>query len=164
VKITDLQGFLHYGCVIFVCFFPLSTLVFDTQMTRKMTRSTQGFSGGFLTGKKPQKAVENGLLAEPSNRLLFHPESKHFLKGYPGPENLADSLPATMSATWPSAEVRYVFLRKSEKKFSAFPFRFLAVFTGGRKMDFYPPIRPEKCLAVAPDLTRTYSTLKICAL
>jgi hypothetical protein len=108
-----------------------------------MTRSKQAFSGGLLTGKKPPKAGEFGLPAKPSKGPLFHPEIIRFLKGYPGPENLAESLPDTMSARWIFAEIRHLFFRKSQKNFPVFSFRILPVFTAGGKGLFTRGFRPE---------------------
>jgi len=132
-------------------------------MTRSMTRSKQAFSGGFWTGKKSPKAGEFGLPFKRSKEPLFHPEIARFLKGYPGRKNLAESLPATMSAKRIFAEIRHLFSRKKQKNFPVFSFRFLTVFTSRRQRTFYAPIPSGKCMAVAPNLTRTYATLKTCA-
>jgi len=67
-----------------------------------------------LTGKKPPKSGRNWPPGQAFKWLLFHLETKHFLKGYRGPENLAESLPETMSAAWIAAEVGYLFFKKNQ--------------------------------------------------
>ena len=115
-----------------------------------MTRSKQAFSGGFLSTKKPPKAGEFGLPAKPSKGPLFHPHLTGFLKDYSSPENMAESLPVTMSAKWIFAEIRHLFFEKIQKIFPVFSFRFLTVFTGRRRRTFYAPIPSGKCMAAAP--------------
>jgi hypothetical protein len=74
VEITDLQGFLLYRLVIFVRFFPLSALLFDKQMTSKMTSRNQGIFHSIFSQKKSIKRgkirIISGTPQPPPNHLV----------------------------------------------------------------------------------------------